>query len=67
MTLPVSILTRQFREALEEHAGSRGAHRLAARQRLDELTDQILEARILDGVDPLPPRVDISHIEWDLP
>lgn len=67
MTLPISLLTRQFRDALEAAATSSGASRWAARRELEDLTDRILEARVLDGIDPLPPRVDISHVEWDLP
>lgn len=63
----IETLLRRFRETLEVAATSSGGELLRLRMELADLTDQILEARILDGIDPLPPRVDISHVEWDLP
>ncbi|VTU41381.1 hypothetical protein H4P1_00013 (plasmid) [Variovorax sp. PBS-H4] len=65
--IPIGLLTRQLRETLEVAANASGPQRLAARLELEELTDRILEARILDGIDPVPNRVDISHPERDLP
>lgn len=63
----IESLLRRFREALEVAAESSGPKRLAARLELEDLTDQILQARVLDGVDPVPTRVDMSHLERDLP
>lgn len=65
--IPINVLARRFREALELYDGSSGPRMRGLRRELDELTDQILQARILDGIDPLPVRADISHVERDLP
>lgn len=65
--IPIAVLARQFREALEVSADAAGAQMRSVRQELDALTDQILDARILDGIDQGPVRVDLFHVETDLP
>ena len=47
----IATLTRQFRDALEVSVTGSWSEVRKARDELADLTDQILDARILDGVD----------------